>query len=179
MFDSHEQQWVLGIPVTCPARTIVDLATELPAPRIGALVDHARRRGQCSPLELEEALLRLGGPGRAGTAALRRALSDRVAGDSDLEARWLRTLSRAGLRPPAIQHQVVAGGGVLLLDFAWPDRRVGVEVDGWEPHRHRSAWDHDHDKINAYLEAGWRVLFVTSNSRRPDVIRQLRSFICQ
>ena len=179
VFESHERQWVLSLPVTCPARTIVDLAGELSAHRIGALVDHARRRGQCSPTEIDQALLRLGGPGRAGTAALRRALADRVAGDSDLEARWLRTLSRAGLTPPAFQHQVVTGGRVLLLDFAWPEQRVGVEVDGWEPHRQRSAWDHDHDKINAYLEAGWRVLFVTSNSRPRDVLRQLNAFICQ
>jgi very-short-patch-repair endonuclease len=54
---------------------------------------------------------------------------------------------------------------------------VGIEVDGWEPHRARSIWDHDHDKANAFLEAGWRVLCVTSNSRPSEVVRQLRLFI--
>ena len=83
----------------------------------------------------------------------------------------------AGLAPTAVQHQVLAAGRVLILDFAWPEQRVGIEVDGWAAHRDRSVWDHDHDKVNAYQEVGWRVLFVTSNSRPSDVIRQLRLFI--
>ena len=97
--------------------------------------------------------------------------------DSGLEARWLRILRRAGLAPPAFQHQVATGDRVLVMDFAWPFHRVGIEVDGWQPHRHRSAWDRDHDKINAYLEAGWRVLFVTSNTSANRTIRQLRAFL--
>jgi very-short-patch-repair endonuclease len=178
-FRPDDRRSVLGIPTTCPARTVVDLAGEVTATRLGAVVDHVRRRGLCSPAELVEALERLGGCGRAGAASLRRVLSDRVEGDSDLEARWLRLLRRAGLTPPALQHQVVAAGRVLLLDFAWPVARVGVEVDGWEPHQDRSVWDHDHDKANAYLEAGWRVVFVTSNTAPADVIRQLHRFICR
>lgn len=66
---------------------------------------------------------------------------------------------------------------MLLVDFAWPEHRVGMEVDGWEPHRERSSFDRDHDKTNAYAEAGWTVLFVTSRTWPEDVFRQLRRFL--
>ncbi len=162
-----------------PALTLLDLAGGVSPPLLARMVDFACRRRLCTLRDLERCLDEVGGPGRPGTALLRQVLADRVGGDSDLEARWLRMLQRAGIRPTSVQHQVVVGGRVLILDLAWPEHRVGIEVDGWDHHRDRSVWDHDHDKFNAYLEAGWRVLFVTSNTPPGDVVRQLRSFISQ
>lgn len=159
--------------VTCPARAIVDLAgTGLHRSLLERIITHALRRHMCSVGDLERSLA----SARKGALVLRSLLQDHAGGDSDLEARWLRILARAGLRPPALQHQVVVGARVLLLDFAWPQERVGVEVDGWDVHRARPVWDHDHDKVNASLEAGWRVLFVTSRTAPADVIRQLARF---
>lgn len=158
---------------------MVDLAGRLSPSLLERAVEHVLRRSLCSADELALAFGCLAGRGRPGTPTLRRLLEDRLDVDSPLKSRWLRCLRRAGLAPPALQHQVVAGHQVLLVDFAWPDQRVGVEVDGWEPHRHRSAWDRDHDKINAYQEAGWRVVFVTSNTSEAKTIGQLRSFLCQ
>jgi len=166
-----------GLRVTSVSRTIVDMAGRISPHLLRKVVEFACRRRLCTLEELSQRLVHLGGRGRRGTVALRRVLDDQVSGESELEVRWLRMLSTAGLAPPALQHQVVASGRVLILDLAWPEKRVGVEVDGWEPHRDRSAWDHDHDKANAYLEAGWRVLFVTSNTRPADVVRQLRRLI--
>ncbi len=179
IFGPDHRQVVLGIPTTSPARTVVDMAGQIAPVLLERLVEHVLRRALCMPDELHSAFAQLGGRGRAGTVALRLVLDDRLEVESGLEARWLRALTNAGLRPPAFQHQLVVGGRVLVMDFAWPAARVGIEVDGWEPHRQRSAWDRDHRKINAYLEAGWRVLFVTSNTPQIDTIRQLRSFISQ
>lgn len=166
-----------GFRVTGPALTLLDLAGRVSPYLLAKTVDFACRRRLCSLGDLQRCLDQVGGQGRVGTAALRRVLADRMGGDSDLEGRWLRILGRAGRWPPALQHQVVAGRRVLILDFAWPAQRVGIEVDGWDPHRDRSVWDHDHDKVNAYLEAGWRVLFVTSNTPPGDVLRQLDRFL--
>jgi very-short-patch-repair endonuclease len=177
VFAPEHRHLILGIPVTSPARTIVDLAGQVSPYLLDRAVEHVLRRSLCTADELVQAFRQLAGQGRRGTVALRIALDDRLEVDSGLEARWLRVLTRAGMRPPALQHQVVVARRVLIMDFAWPAHRVGIEVDGWEPHRHRSAWDRDHNKINAYLEAGWQVLFVTSNTPETDTIRQLRSFI--
>ena len=164
---------------TNAARTIVDLAGDLSPLLLERVVAHACRQRLCSGRDLDRMLLRRGGRGRAGTAQLRSILADRAGGDSGLEDRWLRILTAAGLRPPARQHQIVVGGRVLVLDFAWPAFKVGLEVDGWAVHRERHVWDRDHDKVNAYLEAGWRVLFVTSRTRPGDVLRQLHLFIVE
>lgn len=162
--------------VTNAARTVADLAgAGLHASLLARIVAHALRQRLCSTTDLERQLEGR----RSGTEALRSLLRDHLGGDSHLEARWLRILAAAGLRPPVLQHQVVVGAGVLVLDFAWPQLRLGVEVDGWDVHRDRRVWDHDHDKVNAYLEAGWRVLFVTSRTRPADVVRQLRRFTSQ
>lgn len=166
-----------GIPVTSAVRTVVDVAPEVSLRLLATIVDHASRLRLCTPDQLERRLVQLGGRGRPGTVPLRRVLEDRTGGDSGLEATWLQALRRAGLAPPALQHQVVAGHRVFLLDFAWPEARVGMEVDGWQAHGTRTAWDHDHDKINAYLEAGWRVLFVTSNTPEATTLRQLRQLV--
>ena len=164
--------------VTSAARTIVDLAGEgLDRALLTKIVADACRRRICSEADLEALLGRLGGKGRPGIKQLRSILADRMGGDSGLEDRWLRLLVAAGLRPPALQYQLVVSGRVLVMDFAWPAARAGIEVNGWSIHRERHVWDRDHDKVNAYLEAGWRVLFVTSRTVPDTVLRQLRSFI--
>lgn len=164
---------VHGVPATTVARTIVDLAPVLHPRLLGRITDDAWRRGLCSPADVAATLDRIGGPGRAGAARLARLLADHEPTGSTLETTWLRRLRRSGLAPEALQHQVVVAGRVMVMDLAWPGRRVGVEVDGWAPHGTRSAWDRDHDKINAYAEAGWRVLFVTSRTSPAATIRQL------
>lgn len=169
-----------GFRATSPGQTLIDLAgMDLDRGFLARIVADSCRRRLCSTRELERRLVDGGGRGRPGTEMLRSILAARAGGDSGLEDRWLRILASAGLRPPALQHQLVVGGRVLVLDFAWPALRVGVEVDGWDVHREREVWDHDHDKVNAYLEAGWRVLFVTSRTPPDDVVRQLRTFIPQ
>lgn len=45
------------------------------------------------------------------------------------------------------------------FDFAWPDKKVAVEVDGgrWKPGGGRHASDADMEKTNRATELGWRV----------------------
>lgn len=177
LLDPADVVGVAGFQATSAVRTIIDLAGSVHPTLLSTMVAEATRRRLCSDAALGRRLAELGGSGRAGTVALRAVLAAREGGDSGLEDRWLRQLADGGLRPPALQHQVVAGRRVLVVDFAWPEERVGVEVDGWAVHRERAVWDRDHDKANAYAEAGWTVLFVTSRTPPADVIRQLRQFI--
>ena len=170
---------VRGFRATSPARTVFDVAAEVEPALLRRVVGDAVRRRVCGAADLRRTLLASGGQGRAGTEALRAVVDDLAGGDSDLEARWLRALTSCGLRPAAFQHQLVVAGRVYVLDFAWPGARVGVEVDGWAFHRDRFTWDRDHDKANAYLEAGWRVVSVTSRTRHDDVVRQLRRFLAR
>jgi hypothetical protein len=165
-----------GMRVTSPARTIVDLAAVLPANWVERLLHDSVMRQLCLYEDVRVVLERIGGRGRAGTAVLREMLAD-TAGDSPLEARWHRLLCAAGLAPPARQYQVVVGGQVFVLDFAWPDVLVAVEVDGYLGHRTRQAFDRDRDKAVALRAAGWTVLPVTSRTDPDAFLPVLRRFI--
>lgn len=70
------------------------------------------------------------------------------------------------------------------FDFAWPDARVGVEIEGgvWSRGRHTrgSGYQADCDKYNAATLLGWRVLRYTASHVCNDphaVIEQVRSLI--
>lgn len=47
------------------------------------------------------------------------------------------------------------------LDFAWPHRRVAIEVDGREWHTAPGAFERDRAKLRSLATAGWKVLPVT------------------
>lgn len=53
------------------------------------------------------------------------------------------------------------------LDFAWPDAKVGVEMQGgtWTEGRHTrgKGYDADCEKANALHDLGWRVYRITAS----------------
>ena len=109
-----------GIPITTPARTLIDLATILPAHRLEAAVNEA------DALELiDPETLRLELDSRKGQPGVRplRALLDRHTfrlTDSELERRFLRIVRRAGLPLPETQTQLA---GRTRLPLAEPRAR--------------------------------------------------------
>ena len=44
------------------------------------------------------------------------------------------------------------------FDFAWPEYKLAVEVEGWGRHQRRGGFNKDAEKYNAALLLGWRVL---------------------
>lgn len=168
---------VAHIPCTTIARTIIDLAGPSTRSLLATFVDDADRRRLCRPVDIERRLDDIGSRGRHGASKLRAVLAERVGGSSPLETAWLRRLAEAGIRTPVLQHQVIVGGRVVLLDAAWPDRLVGLEVDGWDPHRTRGAFDRDAERSNRLLLAGWRVVHATSRSIPDVVIGQVRRLL--
>lgn len=64
------------------------------------------------------------------------------------------------------------------LDFAWPDCRLAVEVDGRAFHSADQAFESDRDRRNDLEAAGWMVLNVTWKALRnsPDsVLRRIHA----
>lgn len=168
---------VWNVPCTTIERTIIDLAASASAFALAALIDDADRRGLCRPADIDLCLCQLTTRGRTGVARLRAVLVDRVGGSTALEARWLRHIREAALPAPELQFQLVLRNRVLLLDVAWPAMRVALEVDGWDAHRTRGAFDTDASRGNLLLEAGWRVAHATSKSEPSLVTAQLRRLL--
>ncbi|HEV3401749.1 MAG TPA: DUF559 domain-containing protein [Acidimicrobiales bacterium] len=167
-----------GFPVTTPPRTLADLAFDLSPRFLGSLVDQCLRRRIARISELravhDELLGRVG-----GLAALRSVLDAREGrydpGESAGEVETAELLVGAGLPRPVPQHQVIAGGTVYVLDLAYPDRRLGIEYDGWEVHASRSAFEHDRERDNALAAAGWTILRYTAGMSAEGLVAAARA----
>jgi very-short-patch-repair endonuclease len=158
-----------GVPVTNPLRTMVDLGAVVER----RFVEDALDRGLVSRLFSVEAvewmLFDVARPGRRGCGVLRRILDERALGtarpDGLLEPRMARLMRSAGL-PPARFQYVVPGAGARV-DFAYPDLRLAIEVDGFATHGSPRAMREDHNRQNRLLTAGWRTVRFTWH----DVVR--------
>jgi hypothetical protein len=89
-----------------------------------------------------------------------------------LEARMASLLRNAGL-PEAIPEHVVTdehGGFIAVVDFAYPTRRLAIEVDGYEFHSSPKAVDHGYARDRLLITHGWRPLHFSWNDveRHPD-----------
>lgn len=153
-----------GIPLTTPARTLIDLAGMLDEESLEAAIENAFRRRLIGEQFLWRRLDELGGSGRSGTAVLRNILDgrDEHAAESRLEVKVWRLLVRSGLPKPVRQHPVRIDGRSYRLDFAWPSFRVAVEADGFATHGARRRVFHaDRRRAAILVSAGWRVVPVT------------------
>jgi very-short-patch-repair endonuclease/predicted transcriptional regulator of viral defense system len=148
-----------GVPVTSPARTLVDLAPMLTAAQLQSTLGEADRRGLLDVQAVERALRRSKSRHGQGHARLRAVLdAHRRAGAtllrSELEERLLDLVLEASLPRPQLNAPV----GRYEVDALWPTARVVVEMDGWANHSDRRAAAQDRDKTNRLQAAGYLVL---------------------
>jgi very-short-patch-repair endonuclease len=153
--------------VTKPARTIVDLGAVLPPTQVEDVLDRALTRRLISIAGVEWIITELSRHGRHGTGVVGRILDERALGrepaDGQLEPRMARLLRQAALPPAAFQHPIHDPTGRFLaqVDFAYPELRLAIEVDGWETHGTPRAMGKDFVRQNGLVPYGWRVLRFT------------------
>jgi hypothetical protein len=139
-----------GIPTTRPARTLVDLATELDAGALERAVNEADKHNLIDPDSLRDALDHFSG--EPGVRPL-RTLLDRQAfrlSDSELE-RLFRPIAAAAGLPPPLTKAMVNG---FEVDFHWPDLGLVIETDGLRYHRTPSAQARDRLRDQTHTAAG-------------------------
>jgi very-short-patch-repair endonuclease len=163
-----------GIPLTTPARTLLDLAAVVPPHQLRRAVERAEQ------LEIYDhvAVLRVlaAHPRRPGSPALKALLADLQAHGttsmtrSDLEALFLQLCLDHDLPRPQVNRY----DNGRELDFRWPERRVAVETNGFWVHRTRDAFERDHVRRLELEAAGWRVISLTWRqvTRRPHAIAE-------
>ena len=149
----------LGIPVTSPARTLVDLAGALPYRALRRAVRQSQSLGLVTVPEILAALDRSNR--RPGRRNLLRVLAKGAAPTrSELEDVVLDLMLRRGLEHPDVNVPLILGGRRIVPDFRWPRQRLVVEADGAAWHEHRLAREDDAER-QALLEAhGERVVRV-------------------
>ncbi len=147
-----------AMPLTSPARTLIDLAAGRTQDAFEAALSEARFLRLIRDGELERALER--SRSRPGTKAVRAHLN-REAGpqitQSQAERLFLRLVRQAGLPPPRTQQRIEG----FRVDAVWPAERLVVELDGIQGHGHRSAFERDRRRDAILIAHGWRVIHFT------------------
>lgn len=156
--DPDDVTTVDGIPVTSPARTVLDLAGDSRRD-IGRLLERANERHLLDRRRFEALLAHAGGhPGRARlTAALRAYRPEAATLRSNLERRFHDLVRRAGLPRP--QTNVAVEG--YELDCYWEAEGFAVELDVYATHGSPKSFEADRERADDLLLAGIELIRVT------------------
>jgi very-short-patch-repair endonuclease len=168
-----------GLRLTSPPRTILDLSSLLDRERLESLVAEAAYRGLASEAELRAQLK--GNERRKGVAKLRRVLDlpggpqrTRSCGERAM-LRLLRDARMTGFESNARIHG-------YEVDVLWRTAGVCVELDGWDGHSSRLAFERDRLKAARLSSHGITVIPITGRQLRYDpggVIERLRRAIAK
>lgn len=144
-----------GIPVTKPAKTIVDLRRA-----------SAGRRRLIAPRELRRAIRQANFLGLPVDDEAQRERSR-----SDLELDFLAFCRRFGLPPPEVNVRV----GRHVVDFYWRRARLVVETDGWAAHRGRAAFEDDRGRDLDLRARGQQVIHIAEKQliEEPQLVAEV------
>jgi len=155
-----------GIPLTSPARTLLDLAAtstnELEQALAEGYAKHLVRRTELTALLANH-------PRHRGARRL-RALTETgpALTRSEAERRFLALIRKAQLPRPEVNVRL----GPYLLDFLWRRQRLVVEVDGFAFHSSRDAFERDRKRDADLVAHGFRVIRITWRQlvREPEAL---------
>lgn len=169
-----------GIPVTALPRTLLDLAATLSATRLDRAIERSEERGFFD-LRAVNGLLRRAGSHR-GVGSLRRALEiyrdEPAFTRSRLERRFLDLVRKAGLPVPSTGFNE----GGYELDAYWQSERFAVELDVYETHGSRAAFEDDRLRQENLKLMGIEMIRVTGPrlDREPKrVIERVAALLAQ
>ena len=162
-----------GIPVTSVARTVLDLASMVDLRRVERALERAEKLELFDLHEMTAACDRA--PGHHGLKTLHQALALHLPDNrtrSELE-RDLLDLCRDHDLPLPQVNTIVEG---YEVDALWPDARLILEVDSWEHHRDRAAFERDRVRDAELGLAGYTVIRITAR-RLADQPEQVAALI--
>jgi very-short-patch-repair endonuclease len=139
-----------GLPITTPARTIIDLARSLSGRPLEHVIDLADQRGLIDFRDLE----------RANSVSLQAVLTNYrpALTRSELEEAFLRLCDDHGIPRPETNTRIEG----IEVDAVWRDRRLVVEIDGYRYHRAPTRFESDREKDVMLQLKGWRVMRFTA-----------------
>lgn len=144
----------LGIPVTTPARTVLDNAPRLTGKPLSRFVNGALRTPYLHVASLADVLNR--NPNHPGADRLRRFTEGRAT-NSPLEDDFLEFARRYGLPKPVTNTYLLG----YEIDVLYPRERVIVEVDGYDFHSDHESFERDRRRDVVTLAAGFVTVRIT------------------
>jgi very-short-patch-repair endonuclease len=148
---SEELRKRAGIPVTAPARTLIDLADVAPRRTLERAIDEAEYlRLDCTGLASRH--------GRRGSGNLSTLLAVHRPGStrtrSELEEMFISLCDNHGLPRPEVNVHIEG----YECDFVWREQRLIVETDGAAAHSGERRRVRDLERDAELAAAGWRVI---------------------
>jgi very-short-patch-repair endonuclease len=147
-----------GLPVTTVARTLFDMAEFVSLKRLESAWEEADRLGLLELRAVERVCER--GYGRRALRPIRRLLMEARAATitrSPLEDEFAAFCRDHNLPTPSFNTTVLG----FEVDALWPRQRLAAELDSWEFHGHRAAFERDRARDSALQVAGYRIIRVT------------------
>jgi hypothetical protein len=177
---------VLGVRVTSPIATAVELAMRLPRPFALSAVDAFLRTGKADRWALRAASAAYEGrPGYRQAQDILRWADRRAASPGES---WLRLrLIDAGFGGPKLQIPVSGNGRTYRLDLGYPDRpvdgrRLGVEYDSDAWHSSTKQQLKDETRRTELDALGWHIISVRRTDlwgSYPALELTVGAFLCQ
>jgi very-short-patch-repair endonuclease len=163
--DARDVRFREGLPVTAPARTLIDLAGEASGGAVEAALNEARVLQLVTDEQLQEAMERC--PLRTGVGHLRALLTGErgpALTRSEAERRLRRIVEDGELPWP--QFNVWLHG--YLVDAVWAGAKLVVEVDGYGVHGQRRAFESDRRRDQQLAADGFLVVRMTRRQLRNE-----------
>jgi very-short-patch-repair endonuclease len=146
-----------NLPITTPARTMIDFASQASSSELADAFGEARAKCRLTDAKLNAALKRAP-RNHPGAAVVRRMLSQGGTHDRSKAERLMRKLCRQAELPQPLTNIILHGH---LVDFLWPDQRLIIEVDGYDTHGNRQAFENDRRRDQTHTAAGYVVIRIT------------------
>lgn len=180
MLPAREVTRHRDIPVTMPARTLLDLASVVRSEReLRRAVHQAEVERRVSHPKLEAQLAR--SQRHRGAAHLAAVIAPGPAPTrSELEDRALELLREIGFAAPLTNARIAELPGRPEVDFLFPDLRLVIETDGARYHDTPLARAADARKQAILEAAGYRVIRLTWNQvtrERAQTVARLRTVL--
>jgi hypothetical protein len=172
-----------GLPVTTPARTLLDLASVLRPHHLDLCLEDAARRDLVNLADFHAELEIWRTSGRPGVQSSEDSVFRHVGiprADSFLEARFLTVLAQHGIPLPETQVDLDLDGIHHRVDTLWRAERLIVELDGHATHSTRTAHNADADRAGRLVAAGYRVVSFTHDHvvrNPPLVVKRMRALL--
>lgn len=160
-FPAEDLEELRGITVTRQSLTVLAAAGELDDGV--ALVDRALQNGDVTIESLCTTLDR--NSGAHGLQIARELVSVLETGSQSVAERLFVELLTLHQITGWVQQLDLFG---KPLDFAWPEHRVAVEINGWSFHRTHSRFESDGNKAASLAAIGWLLLPFSWKAIRYD-----------
>lgn len=161
---AEDVEFVAGLPVTTPARTILDSALGASVRQVQRLIREAEYRELLGFGALEAVVRR--NPFHPASPTVRKAdpqTAESRLRHTPIEDRMAQVVAGLTIEQPQSQLAVVGRSGrTYRADFAWPTSRLIVEADGRSSHDRSTSFQSDRDRDADLAATGWLTLRFTS-----------------